>query len=144
MKIATHPRYFCWLLLLVVAIAKAGAQTTPSTKVTISGRVLGGSGEHTIYVALWDEKGFPQHPVEQISTDPRQSFEFRFVVAPGRWAVSAFEDENGNKILDMGLFGPKEPSGFWRAFHGWHKPRFSEVCASIDHDTPDADIHLGK
>jgi hypothetical protein len=35
----------------------------------------------------------------------------------------------------MGLFGPKEPSGFWRAFHGWHKPRFSEVCASIDHDT---------
>lgn len=48
---------------------------------------------------------------------------FRFDVRPGRYALSAFEDLNGNGILDMGMFGPKEPSGFWRPFGGWHKPR---------------------
>jgi uncharacterized protein (DUF2141 family) len=119
-------------------------QTAPASAVTISGRVLGGDGMHTIYVALWDEKGFLRHPVQQIAIGPRNPPNFRFIVAPGGWAVSAFEDENGNHILDMGMFGPKEPSGFWHSFHAWRKPRFGDVAASIVSDTPDADIQLGR
>jgi len=68
--------------------------------------------------------------------------DFRFDLPPGSWAVSAYEDKNDNGVLDMGLFGPKEPSGFWRPFSGWHKPKFDEVAASITRDTRDADVTL--
>jgi uncharacterized protein (DUF2141 family) len=56
--------------------------------------------------------------------------------------VSAFEDINENGRLDMGLFGPKEPNGFWRQFRGHHQPRFDEVATLLDHDVLDADIVL--
>ena len=42
----------------------------------------------------------------------------------------------------MGVFGPKEPSGFWRPFHGWRKPRFDDVAVQIDQNTTDAEIKL--
>jgi hypothetical protein len=51
---------------------------------------------------------------------------------------------NDNGILDMGAFGPKEPSGFWHPFHKWRKPRFEDVAAQIDQNTADADIKLNR
>ena len=42
----------------------------------------------------------------------------------------------------MGLFGPKEPSGFWRPFGGWHKPRFDEVVTLFEGDARGLDIVL--
>jgi uncharacterized protein (DUF2141 family) len=59
---------------------------------------------------------------------------FHFTLGTGRWALSAFEDRNENGQLDMGLFGPKEPSGFIREFRGWHKPRIDEVAFAVDRD----------
>jgi uncharacterized protein (DUF2141 family) len=56
--------------------------------------------------------------------------------------VSAFEDLNDNGILDMGFFGPKEPSGFWRPFHAKRKPRFDDVASQIDNTVSDADVKL--
>jgi uncharacterized protein (DUF2141 family) len=42
---------------------------------------------------------------------------------PGRYAVSAYQDENGNLELDRGLFGiPKEPYGFSRDARGTAGP----------------------
>ena len=109
---------------------------------SLSGRVSGSSGKYAVYVALWQSEGFLKHPVRQLRIEPGAERIFRFEVPAGRWAISAFEDRNGNGILDMGLFGPKEPSGFWRAFNGHHKPRFDEVSSPIQRDTPDADIIL--
>lgn len=44
-------------------------------------------------------------------------------LAPGRYAVSAYQDENGNLELDRGLFGiPKEPYGFSRDARGTAGP----------------------
>ena len=116
----------------------------PSPEVTLEGRVLGGSGRHAIYVALWDESSFLGHPVRQIVFAPREPPVFHFAVAPGQWALSAFEDENGNGTLDMGRFGPKEPSGFWHPFHGWRRPRFSDVSVRVELSTADADIRLSR
>ena len=56
--------------------------------------------------------------------------------------MSAFEDLNDNGILDMGFFGPKEPSGFWRPFHAKRKPRFDDVASQIDHAISNADVKL--
>ncbi len=97
-----------------------------------------------MYVALWDASTFLEKPVQQLKFAAGQKPAFEFHVAPGWWAVSAFEDTNENGTLDMGMFGPKEPSGFWRAFHQWRKPRFADVQSSIDRDTPGADIDLHK
>jgi uncharacterized protein (DUF2141 family) len=127
---------------LALAFLLVGAAGADPAKLTVSGRVLGASDKHAVYVALWNGDAFLDKPVSQIKLPTGSDRTFRFQVAPGRWAVSAFEDRNDNGVLDMGLFGPKEPSGFWRPFHAWRKPRFDDVASQIDHDVPDADVTL--
>jgi uncharacterized protein (DUF2141 family) len=125
------------LLWALQGIAHAG----PST-VALSGHVRGASGKHAVYVALWRREGFLEHPAQQARFAPGTPTEFRFQVPAGEWAVSAFDDQNDNGVLDMGTFGPKEPTGFWRPFTGWRRPKFDDVAAPVARDTPDADITL--
>jgi uncharacterized protein (DUF2141 family) len=132
------------IVFTCMAVAASLAQSTNSPAPTLSGKVTGGSGTHAVYVALWDASGFLQLPVQKTRIDPGATAVFHFQVPAGRWALSAFEDENGNGLLDEGAFGPKEPSGFWRPFHGWHKPRFDEVAFQIDRDMTDIEIRLRK
>jgi uncharacterized protein (DUF2141 family) len=131
-------------IFAVVLLLCAPAWTGGLTTVTLSGKVIGASGKYAIFVALWDAHGFLARPVQQVRIAPRAAPVFHFQVSAGRWALSAFEDSNGNGVLDMGLFGPKEPNGFWHAFHAWRKPRFTDVAASVDRDTNDADIRLRR
>jgi uncharacterized protein (DUF2141 family) len=126
--------------ILAPTVARTGAAAPDTFK--LSGRLRGSSGKNVVYVALWQADSFLKRPGQQVRIEPGTDPGFRFEVPAGRWAVSAFEDRNGNGVLDMGLFGPKEPSGFWRPFTGWHKPRFDEVAALIERDTPNADITL--
>jgi uncharacterized protein (DUF2141 family) len=84
--------------------------------VNIAGSVSGASGRYPVYVAVWSELAFLKTPVLSVRIAPGDETRFHFTVPPGRWAVSAFEDRNNNGVLDMGLFSPKEPNGFWRAF----------------------------
>ena len=134
------------LILCIVAclLAPVFAPTTAAAPGTfqLSGRVLRSSEKYAVYVALWEAGGFLSHPAKQVRIEPGAERVFQFEVTAGRWAVSAFEDRNGNGVLDMGLFGPKEPSGFWRPFTGRRKPRFGEVASLIEHDTKDAEIVL--
>src|SRR5579884_170740 len=129
---------FVALLTLPAAAGELGGVKL----VDISGTVRGGTGKHAIFVALWNCKGFLIKPVKQLRIDPQAAPVFHFHVPTGRWAISAFEDENDNNVLDMGRFGPREPNGFWRAFHGWHKPRFADIVMSVDRSVDDANIAL--
>ena len=131
-----------WVVISAVAtqIALIGAMAPETFR--LSGRVLGSSGKSAVYVALWQADGFLKRPVQQVRFEPGAELHFHFEVPAGRWALSAFEDRNGNGVLDMGLFGPKEPSGFWRAFTGHHKPRFDEVAQLVGRDVLNADITL--
>jgi uncharacterized protein (DUF2141 family) len=139
-----------WRTLLCSIIAAAalplGAPITSAdagpTSVALSGQVHGASGKHAVHVALWRREGFLEHPAREAQFPPGVAPAFHFEVPPGSWAVSAFEDRNDNGVLDMGLFGPKEPSGFWRPFNGWHRPKFDEVAALVTSDTPNAHITL--
>ena len=136
------------LIFLAVALLswalQAPALQTPGPPVTISGKVIGASGKHPVYVALWDARGFLSKPVQQIRLETHAAAEFQFHVPAGEWALSAYEDVNENGILDMGVFGPKEPSGFWRPFHAWRKPRFSDVGVHVTGGETKADIALQK
>jgi len=127
--------------LLLTLSPAAGAEDGPAV-VALAGRVHGASGRHAIHVALWRRDGFLEHPAREARFAPGQPPEFRFDVPQGKWAVSAFEDRNDNGVLDMGLFGPKEPAGFWRPFTAWRRPKFDDVAAAILRDTTDADVTL--
>jgi uncharacterized protein (DUF2141 family) len=126
--------------MLGSAVARTEAEAPETFQ--LSGRILGASEKSCVYVALWQGDGFLKRPVQQVRIEPGSALVFQFRVAAGRWAISAFEDRNGNGVLDMGVFGPKEPSGFWRPFTGWHKPRFDEVASLIERDTTNADLTL--
>ena len=137
-----------WLCVAIIiystTIFTVRGQAPAPVLINLSGNVSGGSGKHVIFVALWQSDGFLKHPVQQVRIEPHAEPHFQFQVPVGRWAVSAFEDANDNGILDMGAFGPKEPSGFWHPFHKWRKPRFDDVAVQIDRNTADADIKLNR
>jgi uncharacterized protein (DUF2141 family) len=126
-------------LSLAVALSPANAE---GPEITIAGRISGSPRAHTVHVALWDAEGFLKTPVRETRIAAGGELQFQFKLRPGRWAISAYEDRNENGVLDMGLFGPKEPSGFWRAFGGWHKPRFDEVASTVTSDVTDANVVL--
>lgn len=132
------------MVLACAVISMIAANTSGVDTLKLSGRVIGGSGKHAIYVALWDEQSFLKQPVQRVRIEPGAAASFQFQMPAGRWALSAFEDQNDNGVLDMGVFGPKEPSGFWHAFHAWRKPRFDDVAVQIDRDMANANIELRR
>ena len=121
-----------WRSFALLALALGGTtQAAETHAVALSGHVRGATHKHAVFVALWRADGFLQKPAETVKIAAGVEPVFRFSVAPGRWAISAYEDVNGNEILDMGMFGPKEPSGFWQPFHKWRKPQFDDVATDI-------------
>jgi uncharacterized protein (DUF2141 family) len=129
------------LALTLLAVIATPVLAEPAT-VSLSGQVRGAAGKYSVYVALWNEEGFLQKPLERVKFKPGEAPAFHFDVKPGRYALSAFEDRNENGVLDRGMFGPKEPNGFFKPFSGWHKPTFPEVAFAIDTPLLGADIEL--
>ena len=118
------------------------SRVAPQKTFELSGRVTGGTRNHVVYISLWQANGFLTQPSQVVRIEPGKQPVFRFDVEGGRWTISAFEDSNGNGVLDMGTFGPTEPGGFWRDFTEWHKPKFDDVASIVDRDTTTADIQL--
>jgi uncharacterized protein (DUF2141 family) len=129
-----------FVALAFLTVAPLAAADAPL--IAISGHVAGASGRHTVHVALWTVDNFLATPTRELSFAPGSEPRFSFDVAPGRWAVSAYEDRNDNGTLDVGMFGPKEPNGFWRPFKAWRKPRFDDVDRRVDAPISDAVVTL--
>ena len=70
------------------------------------------------------------------------TFAYERVLA-GTYAIRAFQDENDNGKKDIGMFGPKEPWGNYRAkrpkFRG---PKFEEMAFEVQEDITDIKIEL--
>lgn len=69
---------------------------------------------------------------------------FSFMNVPkGTYGIKCFQDLNGNKTMDKGIFGPKEPWGMYRpsrpAFRG---PTFEEIAFKVDKDITDIELEL--
>jgi uncharacterized protein (DUF2141 family) len=111
-------------------------------RVQVSGTVRGASGQHTIHVLLWDQRGFLRTAVQESFWAPQGTVRYALAVPVGHWAIAASEDRNENGVLDTGRFGPTEPLGFWPDVPFTRPPRFADVAVYIDHDVTDADITL--
>jgi uncharacterized protein (DUF2141 family) len=82
----------------------------------------------------------------ELTTDDvaRAAIHFEFAgLTPGSYALKCFQDTNGNKKIDIGLFGPKEPWATYRlAKPKLRAPRFEEMAFDAVQDVTNADLIL--
>lgn len=99
--------------LSILAALPASASAAPVT-VTVSGVA---SGKGKLFVSLCSKAEFLRHcAISRAVPAKRGKVAVVFPkVPPGEYGFSAFHDENGNGVLDRGMFGiPKEGYGFGR------------------------------
>jgi uncharacterized protein (DUF2141 family) len=107
----------------------------------------GPAAEATLYVALYnDAAGYTASKAVASQTAPMQGGKARLVfagLAPGRYALRVFADENGNGKLDTNLMGmPTERYGFSNDAKGNRAaPDFEAAAFSVDADLQTV-IHL--
>ncbi|MDQ0084418.1 uncharacterized protein (DUF2141 family) [Variovorax boronicumulans] len=107
----------------------------------------GPTAEATLYVALYnDAAGYADSKAVASQTAPMREGKARLVfaeLAPGRYALRVFADENGNGKLDTNLMGmPTERYGFSNDAKGNRAPPSFEAAAiSVDADLQTV-IHL--
>jgi uncharacterized protein (DUF2141 family) len=128
----------CGLLLAAASVASAA-----TVEVHVTG-VAGAKGQ--VSVAVCDRARFLKECVYSASI-PAQAGENVLKVSgvpPGRWAVLAYQDENGNGQLDRKLFGiPSENYGFSRDARGrFGPPSFDEAAIEVKDDPTVATVKL--
>ncbi|OAK61507.1 hypothetical protein A3K87_21555 [Variovorax paradoxus] len=107
----------------------------------------GPAADATLYVALYsDAAGYADSKPVASQTTPMREGKARLVfpgLAPGRYALRAFADENGNGKLDTNLMGmPTERYGFSNDAKGNRAaPDFEAAAIRVDADLQTA-IHL--
>jgi uncharacterized protein (DUF2141 family) len=103
-------------ITLVIVLATI---TSVSAGYTLSGTVSGCGKTGTVFVAVFDEKAWDaEMPLWHVELEPPASgsaLSFSFTGIPaGEYAVFAFQDEDYNGTLNLGLLGPTEPWGTYR------------------------------
>ncbi|RQO59433.1 hypothetical protein DBV14_07480 [Variovorax sp. KBW07] len=107
----------------------------------------GPATEATLYIALYnDAAGYAESKAFASQTAPMRDGKAKLVfagLAPGRYALRAFADENGNGKLDTNLLGmPTERYGFSNDAKGNRAPpTFEAATISVDADLQTV-IHL--
>ncbi|MBZ9629066.1 DUF2141 domain-containing protein [Psychroflexus sp. CAK57W] len=97
--------------------------------------------EGVIYLSLHDnENSFPSGDKDALQTGKIENFdskaEFRFTgLAQGEYAVSVFQDLNGNAELDTNFLGiPKEPVGASK-MTSFGRPKFAKCKFLLSEDS---------
>jgi len=94
----------------------------------------------SIRIGLYRQEGFPEEgkqayskAVEIEGEEARAVFDS---IPAGTYAIACYQDSNGNKKLDRGIFNiPKEPCGFSKnKFGRFGPPSFRDVCFDLDED----------
>lgn len=116
---------------------------------TITGRVNTYNPVGRVYVFLCNDSIFdtPFTGIDSVSFwvnyDKTQvEYEFKDVPA-GQYAISTYQDVNGNHKLDKWIFGPREPWGFSYSGKMVFPPKFEDVSFNLVYDTR-INIILGK
>lgn len=118
---------------------------------SISGKVFF-SYQKPIYIFLVDEEtskkpfvGIDTLIIIPNSKDITNGYiTFKFTnIKKGEYGIRCFQDINGNKKLDRGLFGPKEPWGLsWNKYKTFWWPSFKDFCFILTSDKKYINIKL--
>jgi uncharacterized protein (DUF2141 family) len=112
----------------------AGAAAAADLTIEVDGAV---SDKGMVRVAVFDAAAeFPGKPThgQRIKADGAKGVVVFRDLPPGRYAVSAFHDENDNEKLDRGMFGiPKERYGFSQDARGGAggPPEFRDAAVEL-------------
>lgn len=116
---------------------------------SIGGRINVYNPKGRIYVFLCNSESFVT-PFAGIDTIDfwvdfnKTEVEYEFKNIPsGQYAVSCYQDVNGNHKLDKWLFGPTEPWGFTYSGDLKFPPEFNDVSFDLNYDMR-MNITLGK
>lgn len=116
-------------LLLGASLAQAADLTVVVSGIT--------KAEGQVMVALFNEAaGFPRGKVLNGQMTPAKPGQVELVfkdLAPGTYAVSAYQDLNSNQRLDANMVGmPTEPYGFSRDAKGqFGPPKFDDAAIKV-------------
>ncbi|MBO0931994.1 DUF2141 domain-containing protein [Fibrella aquatilis] len=122
---------FVTLSLLAITLGSVKAVGQPSTLQIDISAVRKNSGK--IIVELYKDKAnWLTTPFQRLTLSTDESTKTAsFNVPQGKYAISIYQDVNGNGKLDQNFLGiPKEPIGFGNNYKPFGKPKFES--ASID------------
>jgi uncharacterized protein (DUF2141 family) len=124
------------LLLLLLAAAACGSRGVQAADLTVEVRGAQSDKGRVMVGLFTDPQTFPKQYIRYSVADPvRASVTVVFKDLPaGDYAVSAFHDENRNKVLDRGMYGiPKERYGFSNNARGDRgPPEFRDAKFTLD------------
>ena len=136
------------IFILLLAGLMPGGAFGATLDVVITG-LANDNGD--VHVALYDNPAaFPdsdgmRSETKIVPSDRRASVTFPDL-APGRYAIAVYHDENGNHDFDQGLFGiPLEDYGFSSgavAFFG--PPSFDAAAFDVTDPATQVEINLGN
>lgn len=136
------------VLLLGMASADAAGQGPQAATVAIGGEIRF-EKKAPVFLQLLAQDANGQEFVAReqvIALAPedlrRGRLRFEFAdLAPGRYALKAFQDTNGNRKIDIGVFGPREPWATYRlARPKLRPPRFDEMAFDAGSSVENADL----
>ena len=125
-----------------VAVPGSTAAMDAERDATVTVTVTGLEGRGEVFVALQDEQGFAQDGGAYTQTAQPEGGEAEVVfegVMPGRYAVAAFQDTDGDGEVTIGEAGPTEPWGF--SGEGSGAPSFEAAALDVEGDA-EAEVAL--
>ncbi len=110
------------------------------------------NGNGTLYIAIlnsakdWLKSGAKSKPFRDI-TQPVSSTDDLLIsvegLPPGKYAVSLFQDLNGNSKMDKNFIGyPKEPFGFSAPMGKFGPPKFDEAAIEFSGENASVEVEL--
>ena len=104
-------RLFFLPLAFATLTLSAALSVAQAADLQVAVRDAGEKG--TLYFALFDQEEFLRKPIAIAKSRPEMPSAVFPNLAPGRYALSVYQDLNGNSELDRNLVGaPTEPFGF--------------------------------
>lgn len=140
-----QPRVLSGVCGVCLALAGAGLAQAADLTVVVKGVA---KAEGQVMVALFnDAAGFPRGKVLQgqmVAAKPGQVELVFKDLAPGAYAVSAYQDLNSNQRLDANLVGmPTEPYGFSRDARGkFGPPKFEDAVVRVGAEAQQVLVNL--
>ena len=135
------------LIFIVICLFITSNTLFSTTSYEVSGEIIGLTGKHKVYIGLFRKEKWLKKPFKGIVLTPEKvkNGRVKYILdAPkGEYAITVYEDVDGNGKLTRGMFGPKEPYGFYRNYSpSFGPPDFDDCHFRVENDLENLNIPL--